>query len=537
MAFAFFARFSSFRYSQSGAWAKGANKAVSTAPADDGFQTVGRPNNNSGGGRASGGKSSSLSAAAAATNSATGNNNKNDKNHRNRTNSNSNSGRRSNGGSNGYHNNDDGEGRGGSGGRDGRVRGGGGRGGGRGRGRNSNGNGNNNNNNGGNDHRSNSNRRSSQSSSGGGNNHRRQDGDIERVIHKDVQLLQPGMGGTSAQKSVKRINAKDFIFLRPEFMDVDESRFNPHEECHWTDDDREDVILSLCSKVMELGDVSRIQNRRQVDTAPPLEECTPLEVNEETRWKSKAMAHQTTNLIDETADAPPETEDEMISKALLILNKISWTTLDRLTMQFMEQTKLEDIESMRHKVITILVKKAQAEHHFGAMYAQLCSLISKQCKQFKRDLLEQCQKEFELDTAHKIAKATEGITDPEEIEYHSTLIKKSVIGHIKFLGELYLRNVVKMSVMTYCLDELLKDDTDEESLECFAHLMTTMGEKLDDHAKQNNKPYDWEKIRELRKSNKISSRIKFLLQDLLELKARGESTIIQNFCGERQTSI
>ena len=83
--------------------------------------------------------------------------------------------------------------------------------------------------------------------------------------------------------------------------------------------------------------------------------------------------------------------------------------------------------------------------------------------------------------------------------------------------------------MTHCLDELLKDETDEENLECFAHLMSTMGEKLDGHAKQNNKPFEWEKVHELRTSPKISNRIKFLLQDLLELKDRGMYTLIWYF--------
>jgi translation initiation factor 4G len=102
------------------------------------------------------------------------------------------------------------------------------------------------------------------------------------------------------------------------------------------------------------------------------------------------------------------------------------------------------------------------------------------------------------------------------------LIRKSYVGHIKFLGELYKRDVVKLAVMMYCLDELLKDEEDEENIECFAHLMTTMGEKLDVHAKQNKKPFGWDKVVSLRKSQKISNRIRFLLQDLLELKNNGK---------------
>jgi hypothetical protein len=95
--------------------------------------------------------------------------------------------------------------------------------------------------------------------------------------------------------------------------------------------------------------------------------------------------------------------------------------------------------------------------------------------------------------------------------------------------------------MMYCLDELLKpegsgEDGDEaavsaaeglpkeENLECFANLMTTMGEKLDDHARQKKTPFDWSKVITLATdmtNTQIANRIKFILQDLLELKDRG----------------
>lgn len=303
--------------------------------------------------------------------------------------------------------------------------------------------------------------------------------------------------------------------LRLQYLDVKEGLgFTPHEQCEWKDDNRIEEIQALSSKVMELGDVSK---RDPVDTAPPLEECIPLAINEGTRWKSKSMK-QKSAVIDPEDLPPPETTEEIVGKTLLILNKMSWTTLDRLTEEFIELTQVETNEAVRKAVIHMLIQKSQTEHHFGPMYAQLCATIAKRMKPFKKELLTQCQAEFETDTAHKIAEANKDVTEKEEQEYHRMLIRKAYVGHIKFLGELYKRDVVKLTVMLYCLDELLKDEEDEENLECFAHLMTTMGEKLDGHAKQNSKPFDWEKVVTLRNSKKISNRIKFLIQDLLDLK-------------------
>jgi len=419
-------------------------------------------------------------------------------------------------------------------GRGGRGRGRGrGRGGGRGRGRNNY----DNNNSGGRsgrgrgrnnyDNNNKNNRRGNQNN--GGSNH-------QRIVIKDVQLLElTGIGSTPSQKAVKRISAKILIMARTKYLETppaDENGmelFRPHPECQWTDENRAEIIYQSSMKVMELGDVTKTHSAKSKnkETAPPLEDCKPLQVNEETRWKSKAMKNSpsSANLaagIKEEDDSP----EAAANKSLLILNKISWTTMDKLTKRLMDETNLVANTEVRKMIISTLISKAQSEQHFGPMYAQLCSIISKEFKPFKKELLEQCQGEFETDTADKIALATKTADgtpmDEEEVQYHSMLIRKAYVGHIKFLGELYLRDVVKLSVMTYCLDELLKDESNEENLECFVHLMTTMGEKLVGHAKKkNNKPFDWELVIVLSKSSNTSNRIKFMLQDLLELKDRG----------------
>lgn len=464
----------------SGAWTKGTNKAVVNAPA---------------GGRVGG-----------------------DNSERNSSNN-----RRSFNNSN---NADDYSGRG----RGGRGRG---RGGGRGRGRNNYDN-NNNVGRGGRgrgrnnyDNNNKNNRRGNQNNNG--SNH-------QRIVIKDVQLLgTTGIGGTPAQQAVKRISAKILIMARTKYLEEPTADangvelFQPHSECRWTDENRGEIISQSSMKVMELGDVSKNPNAKSKnkETAPPIEECKPLEVNDETRWKSKAMksSPSTANLASTDKDEQNSIE-VAANKALLILNKISWTTMDRLTKRLVDETNLVEDQEIRKEIISTLINKAQTEQHFGPMYAQLCSIISKDLKPFKKALLEQCQGEFETDTADKIAlatKTTDGTTmNDDEVQYHSMLIRKAYVGHIKFLGELYLRDVVKLTVMTYCLDELLKDESNEENLECFAHLMTTMGEKLVGHSKKkNNKSFDWGPVIALKKSKNISNRIKFLLQDLLELKDRG----------------
>lgn len=340
------------------------------------------------------------------------------------------------------------------------------------------------------------------------------------MIHKDVQLLkETGMGKTKEQQAVKRVNAREFMRLRLEYLEItDDVPFTPHEQCHWVDDDRGEMIRILSMKAMELGDVSS-KERRSAPLLPAVE-CAPIEKNEETRWKSKAM-QENRGLLDEVTEKPPETNEEIMAKSRLILNKVSWTSMQKMTEQFYETAQIETNEDVRKSVIHLLIVKSQIEHHFGPLYAHMCGTISKRFKPFKKELLTQCQDEFETDTADKIAEATKGTTDKEAIQYQTLLIRKGYLGHMKFLGELYKHDVVKLNVMMHCLDELLKENENDDAVECFAELMTTMGHKLDGHARQNNKPFDWERVVALRKSGKISNRTKFLLQDLLDLKDNG----------------
>ena len=381
------------------------------------------------------------------------------------------------------------------------------------------------------------------------NNQNSGGGKVERVIIKDARLLEEtGLGDTPARQAVIRISARHFMNVRLQYLEAP-ADFVPHSQCHWTDKTRVEELQALSSKVMELGDVSKKNARENSNAAnsslPSLEECKPLEVNEETRWKGKKLKETKGEARKDGEDvgndqqqSREEQVEEVMAKALAILNKVSWTTLEKLTGVFLEETKLEEEEDVRKACIELIVDKSHTEPHFGPMYAQICATIALKVKPFKKELLTQCQSHFEVDLAHKIANAKKETEDPEEQAYKENLIRKAYIGHMQFLGELYKRDVLKLSIMMYCLDELLKDENDdgtdksspsktttnEQSLECFAHLMTTIGEKLEDHAKQNNKPpFDWSKVTAMvDKSNKdISNRIKFMLKDLLELKERG----------------
>ena len=393
-----------------------------------------------------------------------------------------------------------------------------------------------------------------------------------------VELIKPGDGTTPEQKAVRRITVEELLSIRmsyvaPPLLWIENPELAPKDPAIWNSETRVAEIDAMHKAPRMAGDVSssnkgrRGNQKDKNDTAPPLEECAPLEVNEETRWKASVFKKDKKN-----EDENVETDEEVLKKALLILNKLSLTKFDKLSDAFID-TGIGRNEECLKQAISLVVSKAQSEPHFSNMYASLCLKLAKtpmealgeegkkKGKKFKKFLLERCQNEFEIDTAHKIANATENITDEEEKEYHANIIKKNYLGHMRFIGELYKGDLIRINIMLYCLYDLLdmstdeffskdndsnedeektqkEDKIDEEKVECFAKLMTTIGGSLEQQsevAKDSGKlQYHrqlgecWKTVGALAKDDRkgdksrVSNRIKFMLQDLIEMRRKGK---------------
>lgn len=67
----------------------------------------------------------------------------------------------------------------------------------------------------------------------------------------------------------------------------------------------------------------------------------------------------------------------------------------------------------------------------------------------------------------------------------------------------------------------LVDKLEEEKLECLCKLLTTIGEQVESEVKEQLDNV-FKKMQEIvdRKSNKISSRVRFMIQDVIELRKK-----------------
>lgn len=404
------------------------------------------------------------------------------------------------------------------------------------------------------------------------NNKDQEDDGWQRGRQVPLDLIKPGEGDTDACKAVKRVLVQELLAMRLSYLaaplawiQADDSQatddenatetptttVGPPKEVRWISDTRVQEIDAASSKSRLGGDASsgRRKKKDSNDTAPALEDCKPLEVNDGTRWKANVFKKKDSSSDDNAEHT--ETDDVILKKALLIMNKLSLTKFDKLSDAFID-TGIGNNESCLAGAIELIVKKAQDEPHFAAMYAALCMKLSrthlefeassKKKNKFKKMLLTICQKEFEVDTDTKIANAIEGIEEEEERELKKAIIKKHYLGHMRFIGELYKGDLISIKIMLHLLPKLLEgknsdgdESVDEEKVECFVKLMTVIGLILEQQSIamkdiKKTDPYEkltdcWETVEKyagkLSSKFNISNRIKFMLQDLLEMRAKG----------------
>src|SRR5687768_5993886 len=81
-------------------------------------------------------------------------------------------------------------------------------------------------------------------------------------------------------------------------------------------------------------------------------------------------------------------------------------------------------------------------------------------------------------------------------------------------------------ILHQCCEELVKK-TKAEDLECLCQIMTSCGQLLDSERGKNLMDQYFARILELSKNDKLQPRIRFMLQDVLELR--------QNHWHRRQT--
>ncbi|MEQ2157600.1 hypothetical protein GOODEAATRI_003374, partial [Goodea atripinnis] len=191
-------------------------------------------------------------------------------------------------------------------------------------------------------------------------------------------------------------------------------------------------------------------------------------------------------------------QDELFRKVRSILNKLTPQKFNQLMKQVTDLTI--DTEERLKGVIDLVFEKAIDEPSFSVAYGQMCRCLATLKVQmmdkpnstvnFRKLLLNRCQKEFEKDKADDVvferkqkeldsaASVCKRERLQEELEEAKDKARRRSIGNIKFIGELFKLKMLTEAIMHDCVVKLLKNH-DEESLECLCRLLTTIGKDLD----------------------------------------------------------
>eukprot|EP00050_Salpingoeca_kvevrii_P018890 m.79697 g.79697 ORF g.79697 m.79697 type:complete len:1630 (+) comp8190_c3_seq1:211-5100(+) len=279
-------------------------------------------------------------------------------------------------------------------------------------------------------------------------------------------------------------------------------------------------------------------------------DVAPIEKSEN-RWKP--------NREEKTNDAFEAT----LKEALAILNKLTVEKFDKLSTKLidlgrqlprpvaipddLDAEKKKQLETENEKktrylssFIDRIFTKAIDEPFFCSMYAALCRVMHGAATkdgtpilpEFRRLLLGRCQREFERnrdadENADKAEDKPEQ-TDAEKAEedYAAAKQKRHMLGNIKFIGELYKNNLLRVDVVhKECIQRLLdsaEKKHEEDVIECLCKLIQTCGERLDSDPDGVKKMDEYmARLEKLSSGKSIPSRIKFMILDVLDLRKDG----------------
>lgn len=214
-----------------------------------------------------------------------------------------------------------------------------------------------------------------------------------------------------------------------------------------------------------------------------------------------------------------------------LLNVVCPENLTRVVERF-EGIMIEGPEDLE-LLISLIIRKVLAEPHYSETYADLVYFLRPHYAEFppeeegeppitfERILLNAVQNEFEaMPAALEVQSLQVEAVAPAEMFERRDSQRKRALANMKFIGHLFLRELLGVKVISIIATELLSS-TAEELVECACQLLQAIGYTLDTTpAGRMLLTQLMARLAEVR-DNTLSKRLRYKIQDLLDLQQRG----------------
>jgi len=231
-----------------------------------------------------------------------------------------------------------------------------------------------------------------------------------------------------------------------------------------------------------------------------------------------------TNAANAMFKKPKQDSMESYQRVVLsLMNKISPENFQSITEKLTAtiataMENLPDPTKFLTSVVETIFEKAVREFRYAESYSQLCVSLSQSLPlsdgaAFKKLLLNKCQLEFETQPNERTSTHDTTGLDAEEIR--SRLADRNN-GVPQFIGALFLHGLISEKIIHYCLRTLLT--LSETDLMKFASLLILIGKTLDHPKAKILMDAYFVKIDTLSKNPTISTRIRFKLCDVVDLR-------------------
>ncbi|XP_066919987.1 uncharacterized protein [Clytia hemisphaerica] len=174
---------------------------------------------------------------------------------------------------------------------------------------------------------------------------------------------------------------------------------------------------------------------------------------------------------------------------------------------------------------------------YSEAYANMCRVLTDSLKSipgdksntnFRKILLNKCQEELEKDDIQMEQDRSKTFETEKEMKKWKEELdnklknRRRILGCVRFIGELFKLKMINEKIMHECILKFIRVSRPalvDQDLECLCKLISTVGKQLDhEEAKPRIDEY-FQRLEKIIEKKKISSRIKFALKDVIDLRS------------------